>query len=256
MIRFVVGGALLMLTGAVLFRRRLFAVSAVDLLKLAVLGAFGVAGMSLFFFFGQRTVTAITSSLIMQTSPVMIYFASIFVGERIGVKGVAGILVSLVGWLLVIGVFDGGAGGGFGGQALGFLFIFLSAFCWAVYSVAGKPVVAKVGGFPAAAWAMVFGALEIAAVWMLGPFDRTWPATPTVWGAVAYIAVFPTAVAFLAWYEAMERIPLSLLNVMQYLTPVFTIILAWALLGERMSWSSMAGAALVLVGVALTTERK
>ncbi len=256
MIRFVVGGLLLMAVGAVLFPRRMWAITWGDALRLSLLGAFGVVGMSLFFFFGQQTVTAITSSLIMQTSPVMTYFGSVLVGERIGWRGAAGIFVSLVGCLMVIGVFSGGADSVFGGQALGFLFVFLSAFCWAVYSVAGKPVVEKLGGFPASAWAMTLGSLEILAIWSLGPFERVWPSTPTSWGAVAYIAVFPTAVAFLAWYEAMERIPLPLLNVMQYLTPVFTIILAWALLHERMSWSAVGGAVLVLAGVALTTERR
>lgn len=256
MSRFVVGGALLMLTGVLLFRRRLFAVSTGDLAKLAVLGAFGVAGMSLFFFFGQRTVSAITSALIMQTSPVMIYFSSMLVGERLRVKGIAGICVSLAGCLLVIGVFGTGTGGGVDGQTTGCLFILLSAVCWTVYSVAGKPLVEKLGGFTTTTWAMLFGALEIAVIWALGPFDRAWPVSATAWGVIAYIAIFPTAVAFLAWYEAMARLPLPLLNIMQYLTPVFTIILAWAILGERLTGAMIGGAALVLCGVALTTERQ
>jgi drug/metabolite transporter (DMT)-like permease len=53
----------------------------------------------------------------------------------------------------------------------------------------------------------------------------------------------------------MERIPLPVLNVMQYLTPVFTILLAWVLLGERLGWAAGVGALLVLAGVALTTKR-
>ncbi len=256
MLRFAVGGSLLMLMAALLFRRKLFAVSLTDLARLAALGALGVAGMSLLFFFGQRTVSAITSVLIMQTTPFMICLGSVLMGERIGARGIAGILVSLSGCMLVIGVFGGGADTRFNGQTTGCLLIFLSAFCWAVYSVLSKPLVERLGGLTASAWTMCFGALALAAVWAVGPFTRTWPSTPTTWSIVAYIAVFPTAVAFLAWYEAMVRIPLSLLNVMQYLTPVFTILLARLILGERMTWTMVAGTALVLLGVALSSEQR
>ncbi len=255
MLRFLIGCALLMAAGALLFRKKLFAVSAADLARLSILGAFGVAGMSLFFFIGQKTVSAISSSLIMQTSPVMICFLSIFIGERLSMKGVTGTLISLIGCLFVIGVFNSGSEGIFGGLAVGCLCIFLSAFCWAVYSVAGKPLVQKLGGFPATAWAMVFGAAEISVFWLFGPFEQSWPKSPIAWSVVAYIAVFPTAVAFLAWYEAMEWMPLALLNVMQYLTPVFTVVLAWLILGERMSMQAVIGAVLILAGVAMTTEK-
>jgi len=68
-------------------------------------------------------------------------------------------------------------------------------------------------------------------------------------GCGPYVAVFPTAVAFFAWYEAMRRIELALLNVMQYLTPVFTIVLASMLLHERLAACQWLGVALVLGGV-------
>ena len=255
MVRFAFGGTALLLVGTMLLGKRMWKIGLQDFADLAFLGAFGVAGMSSLFFFGQQTVTAITSSLLMQASPVMTYFLAVLVGERIRLRGIAGIAVSLAGCLLVIGVFSGGKPGAIGGDANGFLLVFLSALCWAIYAVAGMAVVARLGGFCASAWAMLLGAAELFVLWLLIPLAHTWPATTGTWAMVAYLAVFPTALGFLAWYQAMERIPLPLLNVMQYLTPVFTIILAWALLGERMAWSAGIGALLVLAGVALTTER-
>ncbi len=65
------------------------------------------------------------------------------------------------------------------------------------------------------------------------------------------MALFPTALAFFAWYEAMRLIDLAVLNVMQYLTPVFTIILAGWWLGERLTWLQGCGIAVVLSGIAL-----
>ncbi len=82
------------------------------------------------------------------------------------------------------------------------------------------------------------------------------PSTVSSWSVIVYLAIFPTALAFFAWFEAMDKIDLSLLNVMQYLTPVFTIILACLILGERISILNTVGIFFVLAGVALTTEKK
>jgi drug/metabolite transporter (DMT)-like permease len=73
---------------------------------------------------------------------------------------------------------------------------------------------------------------------------------------ILYLAVFPTAVAFFAWYEAMDKIELSLLNVMQYLTPVFTVALAWMLLGESFNLLNALGMIFVVGGVLLTSKNR
>ena len=83
-----------------------------------------------------------------------------------------------------------------------------------------------------------------------------WPDSGGKWTAVIYLGVFPTAIAFFAWYEAMRLIKLSILNVMQYLTPIFTIALAWALLGETIAVWQLTGIAVVMVGIFLVSHAK
>jgi drug/metabolite transporter (DMT)-like permease len=70
-----------------------------------------------------------------------------------------------------------------------------------------------------------------------------------VWDRILYLL---TALAFFTWYEAMNKIELSLLNVMQYLSPIFTIILAMFLLGETVSILNVGGIILVIIGIAFT----
>lgn len=74
------------------------------------------------------------------------------------------------------------------------------------------------------------------------------------WNVIIYLAVFPTAVAFFAWYEAMDKIELSLLNVMQYLTPGFSVALAWMLLNETFNLLNAIGMLFVVGGVVLTSQ--
>ena len=95
---------------------------------------------------------------------------------------------------------------------------------------------------------MLLGGLELLLLRIFIPAPVIWPGGGT-WYYIAYLVLLPTAVAFFAWYEAMARIDLTLLNVMQYLTPIFTILLAWLLLGERLRPSEWIGVLIVLLGV-------
>lgn len=256
MIRFVLGGSVLLGYGLCFHRDRLLSVSAKDMGRLAGLGLLGIVSMSVFLFVGQQTTTAINSSLIMQTNPIMIMFAGVFIGERLRGLQIAGAFIALLGCLLVVEVITAKGLVYNPNHLKGDLFVVIAAASWAVYSVAGKPVVKRLGGMVASTWAMVFGALELVIVWAVFPSilpaDRIWPAGSVSWSVIGYLSIFPTAIAFLAWYKAMNRISLPVLNIMQYLTPAFTIVLAWLLLGESITWLKSAGIVTILLGVLLT----
>ena len=261
LLRFLIGGFILLALGAILFREKIFSVSFSDMLKLAGLGLFGIVGMSVFLFAGQRTTTAINSSMIMQLNPIMIMLGGLFIGEKISVRQVIGISVSLLGCFLVVNIISG-KGFAYNPENMkGDFLVFLSAACWAFYSVFGKNVVKRTGGYAATTWAMLFGALELLVlVGIISLFnfnyDYKLPVSTGQWWGIIYLGIFPTAVAFFAWYEAMDKIDLSLLSVMQYLTPVFTIFMAFFMLSEKISPLNALGILFVLTGVIFTGSRK
>jgi drug/metabolite transporter (DMT)-like permease len=252
LVRFAGGGAVMLLFG-VASRRELLIREWRDLLRVALLSVFGIVGMSILIFYGMQTSTAINSSMIMQLSPVFIMLLGLFIGEAIHARQVLGILLSLAGCMLVVKVITEKGLAYDWSNARGDLLVLASAACWAVYSVFGKPVVKRVGGFRATMWAMLFGAAFLFVLRLTVSRQQVWPTDNETWLVVAYIAVFPTAVAFFAWYEAMGKIDLSLLNVMQYLTPAVTIFLAWLLLGEEIGALRLLGVAVVIAGVCITS---
>ena len=71
-----------------------------------------------------------------------------------------------------------------------------------------------------------------------------------------YLAVFPTALGFYAWNAALGRVSLNLVTIMQYLTPIMTILMAWGLLGESLGLFEIAGAVLVISGIACSSFPK
>ncbi len=249
-LRFAIGAAALLALGWRRHAKDLRKARLKDLPSLAGLALFGIVGMSSLLFWGQQSTTAINASLIMQVCPIMILLGGVVIGERITPRQALGIPMSFIGCLMVVEIigvrglrFDTGHLGGD-------LLVLGAAGCWAVYTLGGKGVVLRLGGYTTSALTMLCGAVELGVMLFLIPVPQVWPAGVGTWAVVLYLALLPTAVAFYAWYEALGRIELSLLNVMQYLTPVFTIFLAALLLGERVGCFQGFGIALVLAGVA------
>lgn len=256
-LRFAVGGAVLLAVGFFVSRKKeRLRISGSDWLRLAGLGCFGMLGMSGLLFWGQTTTTAINAAMIMQTSPLLIFVGGMFLGEKNGALRVFGIATGFVGCLVMMGILTMRGLSFESGHFQGDLLIFGAAICWAIYSLWGKSVVARLGGLTTATWAMLLGAAELIVVRALLPTPVQWPSGAIIWTQVLYLAILPTAVAFFAWYEAMNLIPLALLNIMQYLTPVFTILLAWFFLDESLSLHEWIGIALIVLGVAAAEIRR
>jgi drug/metabolite transporter (DMT)-like permease len=58
----------------------------------------------------------------------------------------------------------------------------------------------------------------------------------------------------LAWYRALEYVDASLLGPTEYLAMLVGTVLGWALLGERIGPTFVAGAAAIVMGLVLATH--
>jgi drug/metabolite transporter (DMT)-like permease len=68
---------------------------------------------------------------------------------------------------------------------------------------------------------------------------------------MAYLGVFPTAVAFTTWAYALSRTTAGRMGATTYLVPPLAILLGWAMLGETPVLLAFLGGALCLVGVVI-----
>ena len=82
-IRFSLGGFLLLAFGLLFCRKTFIFPRGRDLGSMAILALFGIGGMSVLLFFGQQHTTAINSSLLMQLSPVFILFLGFFMCSNV-----------------------------------------------------------------------------------------------------------------------------------------------------------------------------
>ena len=72
------------------------------------------------------------------------------------------------------------------------------------------------------------------------------------WTAIGFLGLGASGLGYLSWYGALERVETSQVAAFLYLEPLVTLGAAVALLGEAIFPLTVAGGALVLVGVAVT----
>ena len=68
--------------------------------------------------------------------------------------------------------------------------------------------------------------------------------------ALAYAAIPGGALMYLLYNWSVEILGASRAGALTYTQMIFTALLAWLILGETIAWYHVAGAALIIVGVA------
>jgi drug/metabolite transporter (DMT)-like permease len=82
---------------------------------------------------------------------------------------------------------------------------------------------------------------------MLETWDVTW--TPRLGVAFAYTVLVPGLLATWTWFLLVRRVGATPAATFHFLNPFFGVLIAWALLGERLSLTDAAGVAVIAGGI-------
>lgn len=223
---------------------------------IALLGLTGIAAFQTLCYFALTQTTALNTILLTSLAPLAIVALSwLALGERISRVQGLGLLTSLGGAVVLILHGDT--------EALvslrfnsGDLWMLLAVALWTVYSVLLRRRPEQVP--PLALHTASVGA---GTLWMLPLFG--WDAVrgaglPTelsAWLAIGFVAVFSSAIAHALWVRGVASIGPNRASVFIHLMPLFGAVLAITFLGEELAAYHVLGAALVLVGVILSSRR-
>ena len=219
--------------------------------KTAAVGLVGVAAFNTAFFQGLALAPASDAAMIIPTlSPVLTAAAGmLFLGEPVRLRRVTGLVVSGTGAV----IFFWGVVAHSQGQATriwGDLFLLGASACWAAYSILSRSLLLRIGPLPATAWSMLLGSAVLLLLSAPKLAAVSWGAlSPTFWLVLAYLAVFPTVIAYLFWMEGIRAIGSGPATSFMFLAPVSALILAALLLGERPTPLQGIGGAVMLFGV-------
>ena len=74
------------------------------------------------------------------------------------------------------------------------------------------------------------------------------------WAAFAFLALFMYGASMLLFFKALQHLDVTTASASLYLVPVFGVLLAAVLLGERLSMLAFVGAAIVLIATILVMQ--
>jgi drug/metabolite transporter (DMT)-like permease len=102
-------------------------------------------------------------------------------------------------------------------------------------------------------YVLLFSGLEILPFCFVGGNPRVVVSTDLIL-VLLYLGIVASAVPFALYFELFQRIDIVVLSMIAYVIPVVAVVSGIVWLGERMTPADIAGSALVLFGVVLTTQ--
>lgn len=218
-------------------------------LNIIFLGITGISCMGGAVFLALDRSTAVDVSIIMNSNAIFIIPLAVLIGESLTTRKIIGVIVGLLGCVLVIS--------GTGYQIMqrehfiGNMIAIVASISWAVYTVAGKSLVRERGGLVVTSLNMIVGSIPLFFL-ALGAGALTVPPLKALI-YIIYLAIFPTAIGFVFWYQALESIDANRLGPLQYLVPIGTAIISIFFLDESIMLASIIGMALIFFGIYLST---
>ncbi|SKA97042.1 Permease of the drug/metabolite transporter (DMT) superfamily [Caloramator quimbayensis] len=227
-----------------------FKLSKKDIPVFTFTGIVGMFGYHVFFFNALKYTTAINSSIIAATNPlVTAILCIVFLKDKINSKRVFGIILSFVGVFLTITnanmsilinlSFNKGD-----------ILMLIAVLMWASYSVYSKKVMQYYSPLILTYYSFLFCSI------FLIPFviyEAPWRLIGTIpyysYIASIYMSIFPSVIGYLVQQMSIKQIGPSKTAIFVNLVPIFSIILSTLILRETISPVKFLTALLIVTGV-------
>jgi drug/metabolite transporter (DMT)-like permease len=253
-LRFSIG--IIILGIAVAFRKQFAFPNKSEWGYFAMLGFLGITFHQWLQSNGLQTSEAGTTAWIVATTPVfMALLGWAILKEGLALIKIFGIGLAALGVLLV--VTDGNLAsisiGQFG--APGDILILISAFNWAVFSALSRRGLRTYSASLMIFYVMMFGWIFTSLLFIGG---KNYVELPDLsfngWMGVAFLGIFCSGLAYIAWYDALQALSTAETGVFLYIEPLVAVVVAFFILGEAITWASLAGGIIILFGVWLVNR--
>ncbi|MEP6783992.1 MAG: EamA family transporter [Acidobacteriota bacterium] len=176
-------------------------------------------------------------------------------GERFTPRSLTGLGVGFTG--IVVLVWPEMTHGGAGGHAfvIGVIAIQLACIGWVIGTSFAKRHPLGDDPFRSTALQMVFSGVILLSAATAHDDWAQLSFTPRTLGALAYLCVAGSLVAYTAYIYAIQHLPLQLVSLYAYINPMIAVALGTLLLHEPLSVRTLIAAALVFIGTWIVGRR-
>jgi drug/metabolite transporter (DMT)-like permease len=223
--------------------------------SMLVLGVIGVGTHNAVGYLGLNYTTATNALILNSFIPVMVISLSwIFLRERLSSPQLVGVGVSLAGVLMILtrGSIDVLASFKLNG---GDLLLILAMAMWSVYTIGLRWRPAGLHMLTFLFILMVIGDLAVLPLFAVElAIGRHMVVTPANVAAIVTVALFSSVLAYIFWNHGVAQVGANVAGLFVHLMPVFGVLLAWVFLDERLALFHVAGIALILSGIGITSR--
>jgi drug/metabolite transporter (DMT)-like permease len=256
LIRLVIG-ALVLIPVAVAVRPAAAApIGRADRWSIVWMGVLGFAGAFAFSHWGIARSTATNAALLITVEPISLILLSPWaLGERLAPRERLGAALALLGAAVVVVNGIPGVTAALAPHWRGDLLLLLAGVAYASYSLLGRGVLTRHPAIAVTAWSIAWG---VAAMLPLAALEWSAGVALQLTGrsilGVLYLALIITALGYLAWNWALERVPAPRAAIFLNIQPLVGALLGVYYLGEPLTVFTVVGGGLILTGLTLTVK--
>ena len=225
-------------------------------LKLVLMAFFQPTIYFLFESAGLQYTSASSASMIIAALPgIVALLAGFLLKERLSLRQWAGVLLSIVGVIILAGFDDNPTYAE--SSLLGNSLVLLAVLAASMYMIVARHLSSNLSAVEITFYQVFYGMLLLAPVFLFRMSSVEWNRVdaPSI-GALVFLILGATLVAFLAYNFALTRVDASKAAVFLNGVPVASVLVSWVLLGERLGILQLLGGLIVISGVTLTNWRR
>jgi drug/metabolite transporter (DMT)-like permease len=222
-----------------------------DIPRLLVVALANVAGYHISLYYAETTLSAGLSALLTSFGPIFIALLSYFLlNEKAGKNVLIGLLLAIFGTTVLS---TGSVSVNDLSSYAGIIENLITALCYALFTVLGKPLVHKYGSASTTIMAGLIGTAMMLPLLSQSFFVQASALSSLGWASVLYLSLLSTVFGYLMFYALVSRGAVTRLSIQLYLIPVVSVIGGALLLNEPVTTTVAVGGGMMLAAVAIAT---
>jgi drug/metabolite transporter (DMT)-like permease len=204
-------------------------------------------------YWAEQTVPSGLAAVLFATLPITtaLIAAYIFKFEQLSATNVVGLLIGFAGvafiyWSEVINAAHA--------PALGVAACLIASMGAAFATVFAKRYAHGFSPLATVGPGQLLGGTLLGIIALIAEHGRPIHFTAVSAGALAYLTIFGSSIAFLAYFKLLQSIPITRLSLLTYVTPVLAVVLGVFVAHEPFSATTLLGAATVFAGIWLVNK--
>ena len=225
--------------------------------KIVILSLLSISAFNSLAYISLQYTSALNATILNSFIPIFILIiVSLFFKEKISKYQVIGIFISLLGVFIILSRLDINIIKNITFNK-GDLWMLLAALDWAMYSILLKylrPTELRAMTFLGIM--MILGTIFLIPVYLANPFNESMiTLNKDVIYALAYIAIFPSIISYLAWNYGLQKIGAALGGQYIHLMPIFGALMAVVFLDEKIELYHILGGIGIGLGLWLSMQK-